>query len=79
MRTRMAGSCSCILPFFCSGWFAVTPNGWFVVVLGNEDKNEDERGTRNEDEDKNDDENEDGGELQLHLAVLLQWLVCSDT
>ena len=40
-----------------------------------------ERGMRmrNTDEDKNEDANEDGGEMQLHFAVLLQWLVCSDT
>ena len=70
---------------FCGGWFAVV-HGGSASVLENEDKNEDERGTRKEergtrnaDEDRYKDENEDGRELQLHLAVLLQWLVCSDT
>ena len=87
-RTRMVGGGSCTLRCFCSSWSAVTHDG-SAMVLENEDKNEDERGMRtseergmrmrNTDEDKNEDANEDGGELQLHLAVLLQWLVCSDT
>ena len=84
-RTRMVGGGSCTLRCCCSSWLAVIHGVlllfWRTRTRTGTSEECDERGTRtrNEDEDKNDDENEDGGELQLHLAVLLQWLVCSDT
>ena len=73
-RTRMVGGGSCTLRCFCSSWLAVI-HGVLLSFwrMRTRTGTSEERGsrTRIEDEDKNDDENADGGELQLHLAVLL--------